>query len=322
MKPLLVMAPAPARWPALADLYRHKGQPWLADIEARVSRGVLGAQDAFAIIPDGGHVLAGAALSKRGPIGVLGHVYTRPEHRRRGFARNVVETLLTWFDMVGGRWLYLGTTAELDASLYAKFGFTPLHRVAWTPFDRITMQRVRPGTPPDPLADATGTVRVRPLTRADWPTMVALLQHRPGPDPRLPIAESAVSAELFTLDLIGHQERGAAQLRGAFFGDRLLGLGTLATERPGPRTYAMLVPHQDAPPALRTALLELARERGYEQVDFPMDALVGAGPLPPGGETAGPPTPAGDAVSAAPAGASSPEPTVAPSGSAAADFSI
>ena len=225
--------------------------------------------------------------------------------------------------MVGGRWLYLGTTAELDASLYAKFGFAPLHRVAWTPFDRITMQRVRPGTPSDPLADATGTARVRPLTRADWPAMVALLQHRPGPDPRLPLAESAVTAEVFTLDLIGHQERGAAQLRGAYFGDRLLGMGTLATEKAGARTYAMIVPHRDAPAALRAALLELARERGYAHVDFPMDALAGAEPWPGGaGTAAGAPVFTGDKGPAATEVAHTSEPAGGRSGTAATEFTI
>ena len=55
----------------------------------------------------------------------------------------------------------------------------------------------------------------------------------------------------------------------------------------------MITPHSDAPPALREALLEVARGKGYSQVDFPMEALaapevvvpITPGPAPEAGET-------------------------------------
>ena len=274
IKPLMIMAPAPGRWPALQDLVGHKGRPWLADIERRVLHGVLGSLDVYAVIPSGGQFLANACIDKFGDVGVLGHVFTRPEHRRRGYARQVMETVLGWFDMTGGQWLFLGTTAELDASLYAKFGFTPLRRVVWAPHDRLTM--VRPGqrAQGDPLADVRGDVVVREVNRAHWPAMVTLLQYRAGPDPRVPLEETAVTAEVFTLDLIDHQERGACRLFGAFRGQRLVALGTVASDRPGERTYAVLVPHSGAPAELREALVRWAQTKGYGHVDFPMEGLA------------------------------------------------
>ncbi len=292
MKPLLIIPPASVRWPMLHDLLGHKGQPWLRDIQQRLVQGVPGAQDVYAVVAAGSQALASACVNKSGPLGVLGHCYTRPEHRRRGYARRLVEAVLSWFDMTGGQWLYLGTTAELDEGLYRKFGFQPLRRTAWTPYDRVTLVRRGPRAAEHPYADLSGAVVVRDVTRADWPAAVALLQYRPGPDPRVFLDESAVTAEVFTLDLIDHFERGACCLKGAFCGPRLVGLATVATEPRGERTYGMLIPHTDAPPELRAAAAEFARGRGYTHVDYPMDGLrepAAAAPDATGGTEAEPP---------------------------------
>jgi hypothetical protein len=123
-----------------------------------------------------------------------------------------------------------------------------------------------------------GDTVVRDVTRADWPAMVTLLQYSPGPDPRVPLDESAVTAEVFTLDLIDHTERGACALKGAFRGARLVGLATVAIDRSGERTYGMLIPHSAPPPELRAAVLEFAQSKGYAHVDFPMEALRAAEP--------------------------------------------
>lgn len=273
MKPLLIIPPAPTRWPALADLLRERGQPWLGDMEIRVAHGVPGAEDAFAILPSGGHVLASACVNKCGEIGVLEHVYTRPEHRRRGYARMLTETVLSWFEMTGGKWLFLFTTSELNESLYRKFGFKPLRRAVWAPFDRLTMLRVRPELNDNPLADVHGPLAIRDLTRADWPAIVTLLQYRPGPDPRVPLEESAVTANLFGLDLVNHLEQGKSRLLGAVQDQRLVALASVAIDQHGKRTYAMLIPPSESPPELREAAIEQAHSAGYKQVDFPMETL-------------------------------------------------
>ena len=278
MKPLLIIPPAPARWPALEDLLRHRGLPWLPDIAQRFGPGILGAQDALAVLPAAGQFLASACINKCGDVGVLGHCYTRPEHRLHGFARRLVETVVSWFDMTGGKWLFLGTTAELDEPFYRKFGFAPLHRVAWKPYDHVMTLRIGRGVTDDPLTGVGGDVAVRTISRAEWPAMVALLQYRRGADPRVTLHESAVTAEVFTLDLIEHQERGACRLLGAFQGPRLVGIATVATDRVGDRTYAMLLPHTDPPLALRAAVEAFAESRGYAHVDYPMEALRSAAP--------------------------------------------
>jgi len=275
MKPILIIPPAPARWPAFEDLLRHEGTPWLLDLKRRLVDGVPGAQDAYAVMLSGNRILASVAINKFGDVGLLTHGYTREEHRRRGAARKLVETAVSWFSMTGGRWLFLGTTAEFDEGFYRKFGFTPLRRAVWKPYDRLTMLRTTPGAAESPQADSAGEIVTRDLSRAEWPAMVALLQYSRGPDPRVPLDESAVSAPMFTLDLIEHQERGACQLKGAFCGSRLVGVATIATDQAGERTYAMLIPHVDAPQTLRDAVIDFAKTKGYARVDFPMEALGG-----------------------------------------------
>jgi GNAT superfamily N-acetyltransferase len=275
MKPMLIIPPAPARWPALEDLLGHKGAPWVEDIQQRVARGVPGAQDVFAVMPAGAQVLANVTINKWGDCGVLGHCYTRPEQRRRGHARRLLETALAWFDMTGGRHLYLGTTADLVETLYGKFGFAPLHRAAGEPQERVTMYRPGRGVAGALDFSGAGPLAIGEVTRAAWPALVQLLQYRPGPDPRVPVAESAVGAEVFGLELLATQERGACVVQGAYRDGHLVGVGSLATDRPGERTFAVLFPHGEPHVELRASLLEVARARGYGHVDFPMEALAG-----------------------------------------------
>lgn len=287
MKPMLIMPPAPERWPAIQDLLQHEGAPWLTNLERRFREGVPAAHDALAVIPAGSQLLASAAVSLFGNVGVLGHCYTRPEHRKRGYARQLVDTVRAWFSMLGGRWLFLSTTAELDAAFYGRFGFELLRRAVWAPYDRVTMLWAREGaTTPGP-ADLGGTIEVRPVTRAHWPAMVALLQYRVGPDPRIPLDESAVNAEALTLDLLAHQDRGAGLLLGAFCDERLVGLGSVALDRRGEQTYAILIPHTGYPVVLRDAATRFAQSRGFSSVDFPMERLGGWVPGPAGGPAGG-----------------------------------
>jgi GNAT superfamily N-acetyltransferase len=291
---MLIIPPAPEHWSALADLLRSAEAPWREDLERRLTDGVAGAQDAVAVVPDRGHFQAVAVINKLDDVGLLTHGYTRPEQRRRGYARRLVDTLVSWFEMTGGRWLYLSTTVELDAAFYGKFGFQPLRRAVWQPVDRQTMVRPAPGATGSPYDDVSGDVTVRPISRAEWPAMVALLQYCAGPDPRVPLDESAVTAEALTLDLITHQERDRGRLLGAFRGPRLVALASVATDRHHKRTYALLMPHHQAPLPLREAVAELAQRQGYEAVEFPMEVLgnwhhgeSGAGPAVPGPSSGG-----------------------------------
>ncbi len=274
MKPLLIIPPAPARWPALQALSLDEPAVCREDFEKRFAQGVPGAQDALAIIPDGGHVLGCGCVSKRHDLGVLSRVYTQPEHRGRGLGQGIMQTLLEWFEMTGGKWLYATTTADVALGFFEHFGFRTIRRSPRSPQDAVVMVRTGRGLPVDPLSVVDGEISIHDPSRANWPTMATLLYNRPGADPRVGLDESAVTAEVTALELLNRQEAGTCQLKAAFQGPRLVGLGSVATEQSGDRTYAMIMPHAGAPPRLREVLIEFARTKGYEQVIFPLEGLA------------------------------------------------
>lgn len=272
MKPLLIMPPAVARWPAFETLLTSEEPIWLEDLRRRLCDGLGGAQDAFAVIPDGGRVLATACLRRRHQVGVLGQLFTHPEHRRRGHARRLMQTLLSWFDMTGGRWLLATVGAELFGGFLEHFGFRVLHNGG----AMLALERTLADVNGRPAGPGAGEARLAPLGRADWPLLVALLMHGGGPDPRMSPQEAAVSAERTALELVQQADRGQCALLGAWCEERLAGVASIATDQLGGRTYAMIVPHRGAPENLRPGVIALARARGYEHVEFPLEAVGGA----------------------------------------------
>jgi N-acetylglutamate synthase-like GNAT family acetyltransferase len=276
MKPLLILAPSPTRWRAVEDLLGHEEEMWRDDIHRRLVDGVADCRDAFAVIPEGSHLLAAACIRRRHDVGVLGHVFTRPDQRQRGRARALMQALLSWFDVTGGRWLYVTSPRDLTGGLFEKFGFGVLRSAEDANPRRVTMLRTPAKVGENPLEKRDGHATIRDATRADWVLIVALLQHQPAADPRVSLEESALAAEVTALQLIQQQEQGACRLLVACRDDRVVGVGSLATGQAGERTYAMVLPHDRPPERLREVLLESAQRRGYTQVDFPMEALGNA----------------------------------------------
>ena len=170
--------------------------------------------------------------------------------------------------------MYATTTVDLAEGLFAKFGFKLLRRAPRDRSDAAVIARIAADVPTDPLFSASGEVTIHDITRANWPSLAVLLFNRPGPDSRVSLDESAVTAELTGLDLISRQEAGTCHLKAAFHGARLIGLASVATEPLGDRTYAMITPYTDTPAALREAAIEFAHGKGYDHVDFPMEALA------------------------------------------------
>lgn len=271
MKPLLIMPPAAARWPAFETLLAAEETIWREDLRRRLCEGLDGAHDAFAIIPDGGRALAVACLRRRHQVGVLGQLFTHPAHRKRGHARRLMQTLLSWFDMTGGRWLLATASVDLFASFLEHLGFRVLHGVGGT----VALERALAGAGGKLTVQAVGKVRVAPLGRADWPLLVAALMHCSGADRRVTPQEAALSAERTALELVEQSDRGHCVLLGAWCEDRLAGVASVAVDQLGGRTYAMIIPHTGAPEDLRAGVIGLAQARGYEQVDFPLEVVGG-----------------------------------------------
>ncbi|MBL8880298.1 MAG: GNAT family N-acetyltransferase [Phycisphaerales bacterium] len=277
MKPLLILPPASARWRSLADLLGQQDAAIVRDAELRFSEGVAGATDAFALIVDGGLSIACASITRRNDVGVLGYVVTRPTHRGKGLAAELIESLIAWFDMTDGRWLYCATAGAAAGRLCDRYGFRVLHVLSRDGREDVFLQRAVDVMIPSPFEALRGDEKIRDVTRADWPLLVSLLQHRPGHDPRATPDESAIGAEEFALRLVDDQEQGKCKLLAAWHDGHITAFGTVAVDPLGDKTYAMLIPFGDAPPALRAALISEGEAKGYRTVEFPMEAVAKPG---------------------------------------------
>ena len=105
----------------------HKGEPWLRDIRRRYQgTGTDLCAVAWAGAVPAAHAWVG--LDAASPIlGLLGHVYTHPDHRRQGLARRLAEALLAESATHGGRYLILGVDNPAAAALYESLGFQTLN---------------------------------------------------------------------------------------------------------------------------------------------------------------------------------------------------
>ena len=279
---MLILPPAPERWEPLKALLGADPSDWMEDLQRRLGDGPAGARDAFAIIPDGGNTLAHACIRRCGEFGVLGHMFTHENHRRRGLARSLVQTLLSWFDMTGGRWAYAYCPTPL-LPLLEPFGFYVLHRPRSVREDVALVRPYKSSAGRSPYETLQGDWERRALTAADWPALVCMLQHLSGPDPRVALVDSALGAAQFALDLVRQEQRGACRLLGEFRGGRLLAAASISLEPPAPRTYAMVMPPQLATAELREDVTREAALRGYSTVDFPLERLATSAPRSAGG---------------------------------------
>jgi GNAT superfamily N-acetyltransferase len=267
MKPLLIMPPAPARWPPLEELLRHKGQPWLRDIERRTVQGVPGAQDVYGVVPAGGQFLANACINKYGDVGVLGHYFTRPEHRRQGHARRLIDAVVSWFDMTGGSGSSWGQPRS-STRVLSQVRVSAAAAVSWSPFDRVTLWRPGRG---ERRAVRRALAITCATTRAGMAGDGGDVAIQPRARTPCAVDESAVNAEVFALDLIDHQERGLRAQRGvsrtAAGG---LGHDRDGTTRRSARTMLIRTPEGRRNYGRRPSSLHRAR---VSRVDFPMEGL-------------------------------------------------
>ena len=119
----LLTGPEP-QWSArIAHLLGHKGSPWVEQAEAALTDG-LDVESRFFILHRNGEAFANIMTTELAGVGILGHVYTQPDERRKGAARALMEKLAPNFRGRNGRALFLGTGYDTPPyHLYARFGF-------------------------------------------------------------------------------------------------------------------------------------------------------------------------------------------------------
>lgn len=159
----------------LRGLLGHKGVIWKWQIEQSLGRVQKGVESRFYIACRGGTPISNVMVVEWQGIGIFGHVYTRPEERRKGLADAIITFLMEDFRRRGGRALYLGTGFDSAAyHIYGRHGFGGLEPgsgyMGWFAQGREAFEKE---------AFAPAATRQEALTFEHWPTLPALsmMQH-------------------------------------------------------------------------------------------------------------------------------------------------
>lgn len=127
--------PGRKRGAALRHLLGHKGAPWLAHIDDGFARADDGRREGLdtrffvALVDD--EPVANVTLWDNGVAGLVGHVYTTPEHRGRGLAGRLFDALAN--DVLRRGVAVLSLNVDPDSfqqRFYASRGFVPVEGVA------------------------------------------------------------------------------------------------------------------------------------------------------------------------------------------------
>jgi GNAT superfamily N-acetyltransferase len=277
-----VLAPDPERSDALQPFLGHKPANYRAHIEAALA-GACGSLETRFTLGWIGETLVGNVMTvERGGFGILGHVFTDPDHRRKGICQALFAALMPEFAARSGATLLLGTGYRSPAYfIYESFGFRD-----WEVGGRGLMRYDNPDRPEAIVQHfAPGPATVTPLDWGHWPS-VALLASLPTPLPLrhlgFPVWDTALLEGGFITLLIQTQndERTAAHV----LETRTGAVRALATLMPderwqnGPRRLDVLA-HPETQTAELTYLLNgiAPRTERLQAVVAPDNtALIGA----------------------------------------------
>ncbi len=126
----VVLVQPPVTGQELPLLLWHKGSPWVEDIQRRLEGKCAGSRDRFLVIYDGPRPAAHVwyTVAEADPtLGLLGHVYTRPDRRRQGGASRLLQAAWARFEREGGRAMQLFTYNPATVPFYQRLGFELVH---------------------------------------------------------------------------------------------------------------------------------------------------------------------------------------------------
>jgi len=219
--------------PELLALVWHKGSPWVGDIHRRLQGEYPGSRDRFFVAYDGSRPVALVWYTVREAeprLGLLGHVYTRPEHRRRRLATRLMETAMAEFARRGGVAMQLFTYNPQTLPFYERLGFETLYasRVM-----HATDWYLRSPAGSKVLIDswfAPRACRVRPLAAGDLPQYCLLynLEYRTRLKDRAQEIGLGLEAELAFIHSLEKTRQGKAACAVADNGRTIVGIGSLA----------------------------------------------------------------------------------------------
>ena len=160
----------------ICPLLGHKGHPWTLHVEKALDGAITDLETRFYLGILHGQAVANICLFEHERIAIFAHVYTIPEFRQRGIARQVNRVVMEDFRRRGGRVMTLSTDYDSHPfHLYASFGFQGI-----IPEVGNMTCEFEAGCQEKFFAPGSG-VSVRNQVWADWPHL-NLLYHQTGGD--------------------------------------------------------------------------------------------------------------------------------------------
>jgi GNAT superfamily N-acetyltransferase len=164
----------------LVSLLWHKGSPWVEGIVRRIRGSVPAADDRFWAAFHRDQIVATAwyTTSRKTPqMGLIGHIYTRPEYRRQGISTELVRAALADFRTRGGSVMQLFSSTPYTIPLYKRFGFENVyagrsyHETDWYMRYPADARRQIDAWYAEPCRE------IRPLDEGDLPSYCLLYNH-------------------------------------------------------------------------------------------------------------------------------------------------
>ena len=176
----VVECPDPSWAGQIGPLLGHKGTEWRHHIEAALQESLDALETRFFLgLVEGTAITTVMVVGARG-VGILGHVYTRPDHRRKGAYSQLMAVQMEHTKQIGYRLLTLGTGFETPPYwIYHRFGFRSIDgtsgRMKWLAAPDVEAEHFRPGA-----------AIVRPMGWHDWAPLNLLAYQLVEPDEELP----------------------------------------------------------------------------------------------------------------------------------------
>lgn len=268
----VVRGPEPGDPWQVAPLLGHKGGAWNAHIEGSLAGPQDGLETRYYVARVGELAVSNVMLVEYAGAGILGHVFTVPEQRRKGLCEHVITAALGDFTARGGTRLILGTGYDSAPYwIYHRHGFRPLLPnsgfMAWQPAADFAARWYR--------ADG---LRAADFTWRHWPALAQLWADDWGGGLQA-LAWGAFGPANFEgpgVALLADCAEGRAHARVLENGDGVaLALAVLTGDRRWPGVWNLdLIGHPDCDAALGQLVAALPRPGGKLQAWLPAGATA------------------------------------------------
>lgn len=162
-----ITAPEPSWTDRILPFLAHKGEPWMWPMKLALDEGLPGVRMNFFVAMLDDQLAGNITTTEANGIGMLQHVYTNPDHRRKGICQLLMQAVTDDFGARGGRAMYLGTGYDTPPFwIYHSFGFRSILETGamrWLPEEGFEGEYFGPGE-----------TTVREARWEDWPALDAL----------------------------------------------------------------------------------------------------------------------------------------------------